>query len=442
MNNDGMALTNGRLPLEGVRVVDVTLVWAGPYGTQLLADWGAEVIRVEPIDHFQPMARGGHAKVTKEEVMANKDWGAAFPGWEPGARPWNRSPSFNVHARNKKSMTLNLTAPGGIEVLDRLLALSDVVVENNVPTTGEKLGFKYERLKEVNPSLVVVRMPGFGLKGPYRGYRCLGSHIDGITGHTMVRGYPDLGLELQEDVYYSDAAGGANAALAAVMGLRYRRRTGQGLLIEIAQVENYATYVSDVTMDYLMNGRLQTTLGNRDRTMVPHGCYPCKGEDQWVVISVASEEQWAGLCRAMGNPSWTREFRFTDVISRWRHQDELDELISQWTRGLEKQEAMRTLQGHGVPAGALLDQREVYQDPHLKQRGFFQKVTQCESGTFEYPSIIGRLSRTPNSIRLPPPLLGEHNEYVYKQILGFTDAEYRSFEEAGHIGMDYHPSVP
>ena len=435
-------MTGNKLPLDGIRVIDITVVWAGPYATQLLADWGAEVVRVEPIDAFQPLSRGHRARPPKKEVMARKTWGVAFPDWDPGARPWNRSPSFNVHARNKKSMTLNISRPDGAAIFHRLVAVSDVLIENNVPTTGEKLGLSYETLRKINPALVMIRMPGFGLEGPYRKFRCLGSHIDGISGHTQIRGYPDLGLEFQEDVFFSDAAGGVNGALAIMMALRYRRRTGQGQLIELAQVENYASYVGDVTMDYLLNGRVQTTLGNRHRSMAPHGCYPCKGDDQWAVMGIATEEQWAGLCRAMGDPPWTRDPRFADTLRRFDNQDELDQFISRWTETLDKRVVMETLQKEGVPAAAVLDQAEVYRDPHLRERRFFQSVSHSETGTYEFPSIIAKFSRTPNAIRTPPPLLGEHNEYVYKEVLGVSDAEYRKLEDSGHIGMDYHPSIP
>ena len=430
-----------RLPLEGIRVVDITVVWAGPYATQLLADWGAEVIRVEPIELFQPLSRGGRARPTKEEVLANKEWGVSYPDWDPGLRPWNRYPAFNVHARNKKSVTVNINRPEGAAILNRLIAVSDVLLENNVPVTSDKLGLCYERLSKINPALIMVRMPGFGLEGPYRGFRCLGSHIDGISGHTWVRGYPDLDLEAREDVYFSDAAGGANGALAVMMALRYRRRTGRGQLVELAQVENFTSYISDVTMDYMMNGRIQSSLGNRHPYMVPHGCYPCKGDDQWVVIGVVTEEQWSGLCEAMGNPDWTENAKFSNTLGRMKHQDELDQFISQWTEGMDKCEVMETLQRRGVAAAAVLDHAEVHQDPHFGERKFFQPVTQRETGTHRYPSIIAKMSKTPNAIRTPPVRLGEHNDYVYRDLLGLTDDEYQRLKEGGHIGTEYHSHV-
>ena len=430
-----------KLPLEGIRVLDITLVWAGPYATQMLADWGAEVIRLEPIDHFQPMARGQRARVSKAEITADADWHNAYPDWDPTDMPWNRTPSFNVHARNKKSMTVNLGAPGGQEVFQRLFHVADVLIENNVPTTADKLGISYERARKINPGFIMVRMPGFGLQGPYRTYRTLGSHIDGVSGHASLRGYPDLGLEFQTDIFYSDAAGGINCALAVLMALRHRQRTGRGQMIELAQVENFTSYISDVNMDRLANGRVQRTLGNRHRTMVPHGCYPCAGEDEWVVIAVEKEEQWDALCRVMGSPDWTADRKFASYLSRYEHQDELDALISDWTRTLNKGEVMCKLQEAGVPSGQVSNHAEVSRDQQLRGRNFFQWVDMPGTGKHEYPSIIGRLSETPNAIRTPPPRLGEHNEYVYKQLLGYTDSEYSELKDIGHIGNAYHSHV-
>ena len=222
-----------------------------------------------------------------------------------------------------------------------------------------------------------------------------------------------------------DAAAGIGAALAVMMALRHRHRTGKGQLVELAQSEAFADYMGEVIMDYRMNGRVQSTLGNRHPSMAPHGCYPCQGEDNWVTIAVGSEEEWDGLCRAMGNPEWARNHRFSDMLVRLKHQDELDEHIVRWTKERDKHEVMYLLQNEGVTAGAVLDTAEVYGNPHFKERGFFQKVTHPEAGTHLYPSIPAVLSKTPNAIRRPPVLLGEHNEYIYKELLGVTETEYQ-----------------
>lgn len=435
-------MSASKLPLEDVRVLDLTLVWAGPFGTRMLADWGAEVIRVEPVHVRQPQTRGPRARPTRQEILDNPNWYTAYPDWDPGPRPWNRHVDFNFHAYNKLGMSLNLTRPEGVEVLDKLVAVSDVLVENNVPETADKLGIDYERMKRINPGFIVIRMPGFGLDAPYKNFRCLGSHFDGICGHTWIRGYADMDMDVREDVYLSDAGGGITAALAVMMALRHRAKTGQGQLVELAQVENFSTYVGEITMDYRMNRRVPTTLGNRHPYQAPHGCYPCKGEDQWVTIAVSNPHEWDGLCKAMGNPSWTLESEFSSELARRNHQDELDENLGQWTKQRDKKEVMRLLQGHGVPAGAVLTQEEVHQDPQFKERDFFQELTQADSGTHLYAGVPVKLSRTPNSIRMPPVQLGEHNEYIYKELLGLTEAEYAKLEKEGNIGTEYPSHVP
>ena len=425
------------LPLEGIRVIAITLVWAGPYAAQNLADWGAEVIKVEPLSVLQPQTRGFSTHLTKEDVVKRKSWGVAYPDWDPGTRLWNRSPHFNVHARNQLSVTIELRTPEGKEAFDKLIAVSDVLIENNVPETATKLGLQYERLSKINPGLVMVRMPGFGIDAPYSSYRGLGSHSDGISGHTWIRGYEDLDVQVREDVYYSDSASGVMGAVAAMMGLRHRARTGRGQMIEMPLIENFTAYMGDSIMDYTMNRRSQRTLGNRHRHLAPHGCYPCKGDDNWMVIAVSNEDEWQSLRHAMGDPDWVQDDKFATESSRYRNQVDLDRHIAEWTKTVDKQEASHLLQSRGIAASAVHNQREVYENPHYKEREFFHEVTQAETGTHLYPGMNGHLARTPNAIRLPPARLGEHNEYVYKEVLGYSDADYKRLEELGQIGMDY-----
>ena len=196
-------------------------------------------------------------------------------------------------------------------------------------------------------------------------------------------------------------------------------------------------------MDYTMNRRVQRSLGNRDlHSAAPCGCYRCKGDDRWVTITVGADRQWEGFCRALGNPSWTKEERFGNVLGRHGNQDELDKLIEEWTTRHDHYAVMHMLQKEGVPAGPVMDERDLYNDPHLKERGFHERVTHPEAGTHLYPGLIWKASKTPNSIRTPACLLGEHNEYVYKKVIGVSDQEYIELEKEGHIGMDFVPGIP
>lgn len=431
-----------RLPLEGIRIADLTVVWAGPFATQFLADWGAEVIRVESLQHWQQLTRGPIARPPKE-LMAKEQivpWVGGYVDRDPGERPWNRHPYFNAHARNKLCMTVDLTKPKGKDIFKRLVEVSDIVFENNSPEVTEKWGFTYEELVKIKPDIIVVNMPCLGLSGPYKYYRMRGFELECLCGHTLLRGYPGLDPTTIADVYHCDAASGACAALATVMALRHRRKTGRGQHIEIPQAETLIPQLGQAIMDYTLNRRVQQTMGNRDPSAI-QGCYRCKGEENWVNITISSDEEWQGFCRAMGNPQWTKEERFGDALSRYQNHDELDKLIEEWTRQHDHYAIMFMLQKEGVPAGAVMSSRDCFNDPHLKERGFFEPLTQVDCGTHLYPGLAWKASKTQNRLRLPPVRLGEHNEYVYKQVIGVSDAAYEELEKEGHIGMDYVPEI-
>jgi len=433
-----------KLPLEGIRVADITVIYAGPFATMNLADWGAEVIRVESLKHFQVLTRGGMARPPQEIVSNPTRTGglATYCERDVSFRPWNRWTLFNAHARNKLGCTMDLTQPKGKELFKRLIQASDVFLESNAPHVTENLGLTYDVLKEVNPGLIMLSMPGFGGYGPFKYYRGLGVHQECFIGHTFLRGYPDSDPSTTSTLYHADEAAGATAAFAVLLALHYRNRTGKGQFIDMAQAEATMPHLGEAIMDYTMNRRVQTSTGNRIPGAAPCGCYRCQGEDRWINITVTSDEEWAGLCRAMGNPEWAREERFSDSLGRGKNQDELDQRVEEWTVKQNHYDLMYLLQGEGVPAGPVIFEDDAYTDPHLKERGFFEELTHEECGTHLYPGLGFRMSRVPNKLRLPPVRLGEHNEYVYKQVLKVSDEEYAELEKEGHIGMDYVPEVP
>lgn len=431
------------LPLEGVRVLDLTVVWAGPFGTMLLADMGAKVIRVENVNVWPTYTRGIMARPPKELAAQYLPWTLGYPDRDPGQRPWNRVSMFNAHARNKLSCTIDLTHPRGRELFWHLVPLCDIVYENNAPETMEKLGITYETLRAARPDIIYVQVPGYGATGPYRNYRALGVHLEGAVGHTLLRTYPDLDPSQTSAVYTGDYLAGAVGAFAALLALHYRRRTGRGQHIDLAQAENAIAMLFQAYMDYALNGRIQTSLGNRDPAAV-QGCYPCReeGRDRWVVITIRTDEEWQGFCRALGDPDWAHDPKFADPAQRRRHQDELDRHIADWTSQHTSYEVMHILQRHGVPAGAVMDAKDACEDPHLNARGFFQELHQEDCGTHRYPGLLWRYSRTPMSIRRGPVRLGEDNEYVYKELLGVSEEEYRTLEAQGLLGTDYAPHIP
>ncbi len=433
------------LPLEGVRVTDITVVLAGTNAATLLGDWGAEVVRAEPLHLVQPSTRGMMAHPTKAMVDAQRNWITSYPNWDPGERPWNRWNFYNSHGRNKLSMTVDLSKPEGQAIVRRLVALSDIFIENNVPDTFDKWNLGYEGLRRVKPDLIMVRMPAYGLAGPYRNTRSFGSHIEGASGHTYLRGYEDTDPSQTEDVYFGDAAGAVNGAFAAVAALHQLRRTGKGQLIELAQTEGVVPYFGELVLDAQMNGRVAGHAENDLGAMAPHNTYPCKGEDRWIAIAIGCDKDWRALVEAMGRPAWAspdESGRFSDQAGRYRRRRELDRLVGEWTRQFEGRWLMERLQSRGIAAGVLNDDRDAFEDRHLNARGFFETLTLPDVGAHRYPGIVWKLARTPNAIRTPPATLGQHNAYVYGGLLGLSEEARARLQREGHIGEAYHAHVP
>jgi crotonobetainyl-CoA:carnitine CoA-transferase CaiB-like acyl-CoA transferase len=426
-----------RLPLSGIRVLDFTVVWAGPYATMMLADYGAEVIRVESLQHFPSTTRGLVPRPPAAMLENATHMLVGFPDWDPGEHPWNRHPMFNCHARNKLSMTVDLSRPEGQDIARRLVACSDVIVENHAVGVMARLGLDYDTVRRWKAEIIYIAMPGFGCTGPYRTFQGFGSNVEALCGFTAMRGYPDTDLQNTTAVYYMDAASGAGAAFAVLCALHYRERTGQGQFIDFAQAENMLPHLGEAFMDAAMNRRDLPRMGNRHPAMAPHNCYPCQGEDRWLVLAVATEAEWQCLVTALGQPAWAGQEKFATLAGRLQHQDELDAHLATWCSVQEARAAMEHLQAHGVAAGMVFSEPDAYTDPHLNARGFFETVSHCECGTHRYPGMLWKMSKTPGQIRTAACCLGEHNDYVYRQLLGMPDQEIARLRQTGHIGESY-----
>ena len=428
-----------RLPLEGIRVLDITQIWAGPYTTQLLADWGAEVIRVESTQIAPISTRvWSIEKIEPPPAM----WWLGYPGSKLGENRANRWALFNVHARNKLSGTMDLTRPEGRAVLNSLLNISDVLVENNTPTTMAKLQIDYESVRKQRPDIIMARMPGFGLDGPYTNYRSMGNHGEAVTGHTWLRNYTDTDLSEISTTVVGDGIAGVYAAFAIMSALRARRRTGKGSQIELAQCESMASFMPRQILEYAMNRRIPSAIGNRHWSFAPHDCFPCQGEDRWVTIAIGTDDEWESFVKALGSPEWAADRRFATVTGRNNNQEEIGEHITSWTLNHDPYDISALLQAHGVVAGPVIFDEDAFSDPQYDSRGFFQSLTQVDCGTHLYPGIMWKASGHPNGIRMPPCRLGEHNAYVYSELLGYKPDACELMEAEGHIGTRYVIDVP
>jgi len=415
-----------KMVLEGVRVLDLSRVWAGPLAVRLLADMGAEVILIEA-----PSARGGDKALIELMKQMRKEGRhfSYFPDGDPGDQPWNRQGLFNDFNRNKYGITLDLNKPEGRDIFKQLVKISDVVLENYSPRVMKNFGLDHPALKEVNAGIIMISMSGYGMTGPYRDYPAFGTTVEQHAGFGSIMGYADSGPYRTQSTY-PDPVAAVNAASAVMLALWHRRRTGKGQYIDQAMIETGTCLLGETILDYTMNKRLPKRLGNRHASMAPHGCYRCRGEDMWVTIIVATDKEWEVFSSAIGSPPWTQEERFADQLRRWENQDELDKLIGVWTLRHDHYEVMHILQRAGVAAGVVLNAKEVLNDPQLKERNYFVKLTHPQAGTHRYPGFPVKLSRASATFRMPAPCLGEHNEYILGQLLGLSKDKITRLEES------------
>ena len=394
-----------KFALEGVRVLDFTQHWAGPYATLLLTYMGAEVIKVESVKRPDPQRSFSYTL------------GQAFQELE-------KSSSFNEMNLNKMDITLDLTKPRAVGLAKELVKISDVVTENFRPGVMDRLGLSYESIREVKPDVIMLSSSAQGGTGPEREYSGYASVFASLAGLAYITGYPDGDpFPMRGRI---DLMSATTSAFAILVALHHRRRTGKGQYIDLSSTESVSVLIGDVLMDYTMNGRSQSRRGNRDDIMAPHNCYRCRGENKWVSIAIATEEEWSAFCEAIGNPDWVKDDRFCDAYNRWQNQDELDKLIGEWTINHTHYEVMEKLQRVGVAAMPSFSAEELYNDPHLKERGFSTKVEHPVMGPQSVLNPPWKLSATPARINRHAPLFSEHNECVFGELLGMSDEEIKS----------------
>lgn len=426
-------MANG--PLTGVRITDLTWLLAGAGGPRMLAAMGAEVIRCEWKDKLDFMRLGGSIVLPGEEVIP----GPMGPTSREAMASINRSGNFNDVNPGKRGISLNLRQQAGKDLLLRLVAVSDVVMENYSATAMEEMGLGSDVLKQANPNIIYVQASGWGASGPYKNYLSYGPTAQAITGLTYTSGLP--GREPAGWGFsYLDHHGGYAVANATLLALLHRKRTGKAVHVDMSQAATGLFLTGTATLDYAANGRQTQRTGNRSPWVkaAPHGAYKCDGVDRWVAIAVTSEAMWQGLVEAMGNPGWTSEPAFADMDSRIANQDSLDERIAAWTSGQDPYAVMDQLQARGVAAGVCQNSQDKCEtDPQLRERGYFVDLPQSEMGTWPVQNVPFDYSRTPAEIGEPTgrasPNYGEDNDYVYGEILGIPADEREQLAQANVI---------
>ncbi len=414
--------TNAPLALEGVRILDFSRIWAGPHCTKLLADMGAEVVKVESARNWDP-----HRMIVGSGNL---------PDGERGDDPWNRSGWFNTLHMSKYGITCEIRHPSGKAVLEELVSISDVVVENFRAGLMARRGFDYETLRSLRPDIIVLSMPAFGNTGPWKDFIQYGIGQEQMGGIASMNGYLDEDGPVKSGVNFGDPISGAHAAGAVLSALYRRRRTGKGAFIDASQLESSVSVVGEHLLGFQMDRQPPENRGNRHPAMAPHGAYPCRGVDSWITIAVASDSEWACLCGVMGRPDLIEDERFADVLSRLRNQDALDEILGAWTQDFEATILTESLQEAGIAATPVMKGEDIFNDPHYQERELLELVDHPSAGVYFLPGTAWKMSATPGAVRWPAPRLGEHNGFVFGELLGMESQAIDMLKEEGVTGTE------
>ncbi|MFN8224781.1 MAG: CoA transferase [Gaiellales bacterium] len=396
-------------PLAGTRIVDLTMGWAGPLGTLLFADLGAEVIKLEGPGRLD-WWRGGSVSQPNPDMSDLEQ------------KMWERSPVFSGVNRNKRELVVDMKTDAGKALFEKLVAASDAVVESFSPRVLQGWGLGYERLRELNEQIILMSLPAVGSDGPWSHYVGYASTTEALAGLPALCGYEGEGPILQTPSI-ADPLAGLNGAVALMMALLERDLTGRGQRIEVAHLEAAVPLIGEAFMDYVMNQRVRERCGNGDPTIAPNGCFPCAGDDRWVVICVETDDDWQRLCRVIGDDALAADSRFATRPGRVANVAEVEAAVVRWTSTRAPREAMAALQAAGVIAAALNNEADLLDDPQVIAAEGFARIERDYVGTHPYPNITVKLSRTPGEIRRPAPLFGEDNLYVLRDVLGLDDAE-------------------
>ncbi len=388
---------------EGIKVAEFSWVVIGPSTSRYLAEHGATVVKIE-----------SHKRL--DTTKGSSPFANNIP--TPDS-----SMFYGRHNPNKFSVSIDLQKPSGKKLAWKLIEWADIMTENFSPGMMERWGLGYEEVKKVKPDIIYLASSMQGRGGPHTNYAGYGMNAVNLCGFTEISGWPD-GIPLAPYGAYTDYVCTRFNALALIAALDYRRKTGKGQYLEESQFETSIQFFAPPLMDYKANGNVMKRNGNRLDSAAPHGVYPCQGDDNWVAISVTEEEQWKKFCAATGNLGLTNLSRFATLADRKKNEDELDKLVAAWTINKTREQVEDLLQKAGLKASVVEKPKDVYEDPQLKHRHYWvpQKHEVMGEQLFEMQSCF-ILSRTPRQIKRPSPMLGEHNEYVFKDLLGMSDDE-------------------
>lgn len=399
--------------LAGLKVVELGGGAAGPIAIRHLADHGATVIRIESASRPDFLRVLGLSKTNKS---------------------LDRAPMFMMLNCNKMSVALNLSDPRGVDLARRLIVeWADVLAENYAPKAMKKWGLDYESLVKIKPDLIMVSTCLMGQTGPNKDYPGFGGQGSAISGFNFLTGWPDREATGQHGTI-TDSLAPRFVAAAVLAALLRKQKTGEGTYIDVAQVETAAYSLSGWMLEYFANGEVVQRDGNRSRVAAPHGAFPCRGEDRWCTIACHGDEDWQRLTRAMGSPAWAIDPRFATLAGRKDSEDELESLISSWTRDKSAEEVMSAAQSAGVEAGVVETSRDLNADPQLAQRGHFVPVQHEVLGPHTCEKLGYALSATPGAIERQGPLLGEDSQHVYRDVLGLSEETLTTLRGDGILG--------
>ena len=403
------------LPLTGMRIIDLSMGWAGPTVTRHLADMGADIVKVEACG-YPDWWRGVDNRAAVVEQLL-----------------YEKTLRFNIMNRNKRAITLDLTTPDGANLLKELVRGADALVENYSADVLPKLGLDYQHLREVNPSLVMMSMTAFGARGAWRDCRAYGSTLEHGSGLPSLNGRAG-DPPVKNHLAYGDPVGGMNGVSALLVALLHRQRTGVGQYIDLSQVQCMTPFTAVWALLQSCHGNSGPKRGNRHPEFAPHGIFPCAGEDNWILLTATDDAMWQALCRTIERPDLAAQMSFVTVEGRRRNEDRIEEAIAAWTRGRDANAAMRDLQTAGIAAGVVRAPGELFDDPQLATRGFWQWVERAHIGRHPQPSPPYRFDESPLPVRWPAATLGQYNTVVLRELLGLSTAELARLEASGVIG--------